>query len=276
MISAIQKEDDGTIKLTITVPANIVKKTWDELVIEAVKQANLPGFRRGKAPKKLVEKNLDENKFKEEVLRKLLPEYYTKALEEHKLRPIINPRVHIESNLDLGKDLQFIAATCEEPQIELNNYKDEIRKLTAKGKIIVPGKEQQKVSFDNIVKALLVTVKLVIPKVLISGEVDKFLSQTLDEVKRLGLTLDQYLASTGRTADSLRSEYEAKADNDLKLEFILRKIAEVEKITVEDKEIEEAITKAKNEEEKKALGENRYLLASILRQQKTLDFLKNF
>ena len=52
-------------------------------------------------------------------------------------------------------------------------------------------------------------------------------------------------------------------------------IAESEKITVEEKEIEEAIQKAKSEEEKKHLEGNKYLLAAILRQQKTLDFLKN-
>ncbi len=62
---------------------------------------------------------------------------------------------------------------------------------------------------------------------------------------------------------------------DLKVEFALQKIAEEEKIVVEDKEIEEAIQKAKDETEKKHLESNRYLLASILRQQKTLDFIKN-
>lgn len=275
MVSALQKEQDGTIKLTVTVPAKIVKQTWKKLVDEFAKTATLPGFRKGKAPKKLVEKNLDEDKLKEEVLKKLLPEYYAKALEEHKIRPIINPRIHIEATLNADKDLQFVAITCEEPEVELNNYKDEIKKLTAKEKIIVPGKEPQKVNFDDIARALLENVKLTIPSVLISGEVDRLLSQTLDEVKRLGLTLDQYLASTGRTADSLRNEYKTKAENDLKLELTLRKIAEAEKIIVEDKEIEEAIAKAKSEEEKKALGENKYLLAGILRQQKTLDFLKN-
>ncbi|MBI3069684.1 MAG: hypothetical protein HYY87_00060 [Candidatus Levybacteria bacterium] len=88
-------------------------------------------------------------------------------------------------------------------------------------------------------------------------------------------TLEQYLASTNRTAATLRAEYEKKAENDIKLEFALQKIAEVEKVTVEEKEIEEAIQKVKTEEEKKHLSANRYLLASILRQQKTLDFLKS-
>ena len=59
------------------------------------------------------------------------------------------------------------------------------------------------------------------------------------------------------------------------MEFALQKIATEEGITVEEKEVEEAIQKAKDEKERKHLETNRYLLASILRQQKTLDFLKN-
>jgi trigger factor len=97
----------------------------------------------------------------------------------------------------------------------------------------------------------------------------------LDEVKRLGLTLDQYLASTGRNVEGLRGEYRIKAENDVKLEFILQKIAETEKIKVEEKEIDEAIAQTKTDTERQNLSQNRYLLANIIRQQKTLDFLRS-
>ncbi|MBU4016946.1 hypothetical protein KKF69_05745, partial [Patescibacteria group bacterium] len=62
-------------------------------------------------------------------------------------------------------------------------------------------------------------------------------------------------------------------EEDMRLEFALQKIAETEKIVVEQKEIEEAIQKVKDEKEKIRLENNRYMLAAILRQQKTLDFL---
>ena len=88
------------------------------------------------------------------------------------------------------------------------------------------------------------------------------------------MTLDQYLASTKRTPDDLRTEYMTKAGNDLKLEFVLQKIAQDEQITVEETEIDEAVQKAKDPKERENLEKNRYLLASILRQQKTLDFLR--
>jgi FKBP-type peptidyl-prolyl cis-trans isomerase (trigger factor) len=274
MISAIQRQEDQTVTLTITIPWTEVKTAREAVVNDYSKQAQVPGFRKGKAPKKLVEDKIDEEKVKEEVLKKLLPQFYLQAINEHKVNPIIAPRIHVEK-LEEGKDWQFMAVTCETPVIKLGEYKDNVKKITAKSKIIIPGKEQPGVSFDDITKELLLSADIKVPSIIVEQEVERLLAQTLDEVKKLGLTLDQYLASTGRTAEDLRKEYEQKAQNDIKLEFILQKIAQEENITVEDKEVDEAIQQAKNEAEKQNLQANRHLLASILKQQKTLDFLKN-
>lgn len=165
--------------------------------------------------------------------------------------------------------------TCEFPEIDLGDYKDNIKKITAKKKIIIPGKkEEEPISFDEISKEIMTAVKIKIPKLIIQGEVDRLLSQTLDEIKKLGMTLDQYLSSTGKTAEGLRAEYETKAANDIMFEFTLQKIADTEKVQVTDGEIEKAIKEAKTEEERKSLEANKYLLATIIRQRKTLDFLR--
>lgn len=279
MTAAIQKLANGSIQLTITIPFDAVKKEWTSVIDEVVKNAEISGFRKGKAPRNLVEEKTDREKIREEVLKKLLPVFYTEAIKTHSIRPIINPKIHVEKLEDpidnTGKDWQFVALTCETPIIKLANYKDEVKKITAKSKIIIPGKEPLAPKFEEIVKALVESINAIVPEILVESETDRLLSQTLDEVKRLGLTLDQYLSSTGRNPETIRAEYKIKAEGDIKLEFALQKIAEEEKITVEEKEIDEAIQKAKDENERKHLTANRYLLASILRQQKTLDFLKN-
>ena len=283
MNSVLKKQDDGTITITITLPLSEVKKVWEDVVAESVKSATLPGFRKGKAPKKLVEERIDQEKVQEEVLKKLLPEKYVKAIQELQIKPILNPKIHV-SKLSNPKDpkaedWEFTATTCETPEIHLNSYKDAVKKVTAKSKIILPGSppegQAQTPNFDEVVKALLENVTIKIPQILLDQEIDRLLSQTLDEIKRLGMNLDQYLSSTGRTTQSLREEYSKKAENDIKLEFTLSKIAEEEKITIDPKEVDEAIQKAKDDAERKNLEANKYLLASILRQQKTLDFIKN-
>ncbi len=273
MDSITEKQEDGTIILNITIPSKIVKDTTEIVLEEVVKSANVAGFRKGKAPKKIVEGKIDKDKVKEEVLKKLLPECYAQAIKKHDIKPIINPRIHVEI-LEDDKDWKFTASTCEVPRVDLNGYKENIKKITSKSKIIVPGKEPKEASFDEIMAELQKSVGVKVSKIIVEQEVERLLAQTLSEIKRLGLTLDQYLTSTHKTVEDLKKEYENKAINDIKLEFALAKIAEEEKITVEDGEIEDAIKNAKDENERKGLEANKYLLAGIIRQQKTLDFLK--
>lgn len=272
--STLTREQDGSIKLIVTLPKEDIAKAHEEFVIAAVAEAELPGFRKGKAPRNVVEERLDAAKIQEEILKKLLPQAYVKAVEEHGLKPVMNPKIHIQK-IEPGKDWTFEATTCEAPEIKLNDYKDKVKSITAKSKIVLPGKETKEPNFDEIMQAVLAAAVVEIPGILVQQESDRLLAQMLDEVKKLGLTLDQYLSSTGKTPETLRAEFEEKAKSDMKLEFVLQKIADEEKITIEQKEIDEAIQKAKDPKEKENLSRNHYLLASILRQQKTLDFLKN-
>ena len=275
MESEITRQEDGTIVLNITIPHSLIKKTTEDVIIQTAQETSIPGFRKGKAPKKLVADKIDKGKVKEETLRKLLPQAYAEAVKKHDIKPILNPRIHVNELSD-DKDWQFTASTCEAPEVDLDNYKEEIKKLTAKSKIIVPGKEERgEIPVNELLNTLIQGTKIKVSKIIVEQEVERLLAQTLDEIKRLGLTLDQYLSSTKKTAEDLRKEYEKKALSDIKLEFALSKIAEEEKISVSEKDVEDAIKSAKDESERKGLEANRYLLASIIRQQKTLDFIKN-
>ncbi len=273
---AIERLDDGTIKLRLTLPQNVIAVTGNEVIEEMAKKVTVAGFRPGKAPKEMAASQLNPEAVREEVLKKLLPAAYMKAVEEHKLRPIMNPKMHVDK-IEEGKDWVFHAMTAEMPEIDPGNYKEAVKKVTAKSKIIIPGKEEEnkKPSLDVVLKAILEGAKVKIPGVLVEQEADRLLSQLLTDIKKLGLSLDQYLGTTNRKPEDLRAEYAKRAEDDIKLEFILQKIAELEKVTVDEKEIEEAIQKAKDPIEKQQMESNRYLLASILRQQKTLDLLMN-
>ncbi len=274
MKSTLERLEDGSVKLLVTIPWEQVQKAKGEVLSQVQSTAKVAGFRKGKAPTKLVEETVDTAAMREDTLRKMLPETYIGAIQEHKLSPIMNPKIHVEK-LEDGADWIFEALTCETPKVTLGKYKDDVKSITAKSKIAIPGKEQQGPNFDEVMQTVLKHVKVTLPKVLIEQEVDRLLSQTLNEIKSLGLTLDQYLGSTGKTPEKLREEYAQKAAHDITVELSLQEIANSENITVNDSEVTEAIQKAKDPAEKQHLEGNKYLLASILRQQKTLDFLKN-
>ena len=274
MKSVLTKQEDGTITLTITIPQKEITKTREEVVDDTVKNTTLPGFRKGMAPRKLVVEKLQKTALQEDILKKLLPVSYAEAIKEHQLKPIVSPKIHVEK-LPEDKDWIFTATTCEMPNIHLGEYRKKVNDVTAKNKIIVPGKEAQEPNMEEIVKAILDEVKLTLPRVLLDSETERLLAQLLDEIKSLGLSLDQYLASTHKSIEQLKKEYEERAKRDLMFEFALQKIADEENIAVEQKEIDEALAAARDQNERKNLQANTYLLATILRQQKTLDFLKH-
>lgn len=274
MKSTFQRQDDGSIKFVITIPAKDVAQAQEEVMAGVQSNAKIAGFRKGKAPKKLVSEQVDTAALREDVLRKLLPNAYISAVTEHKVNPIMNPKIHIEK-LEDGQDWTIEAVTCETPKITLGKYKEKVKNVTAKSKIAVPGKEPTAPNFDEVMKEILSEVKVTLPSILVEQEVDRLLSQTLNEIKKLGLTLDQYLGSTGKNPQQLRDEYFQKASGDITLELALQEIANTENISVSEEEVNEAIQKAKDPAEKQHLEGNRYMLSSILRQQKTLDFLRS-
>jgi FKBP-type peptidyl-prolyl cis-trans isomerase (trigger factor) len=268
----LDRKEDGTLEITIIVPWTQAQKAQDSIENELVKSVKIAGFRPGQAPKNVAKARLNPELVKEEVLKKVVGAAYNEAITKYKLTPIISPQIHIEIFTE-GTDIQFTAQTCEEPVVELGKYKEDVAKVTAKSKIIVPGKEEGKVDLDAILEAALKAAKITIPNVLIESETSRLLSQMLDELKKLGLTLEQYLSSKNIDVEKLRDEYKLKAENDLKLEFLLRKIADEEKITVGKEDIEKALASIENPTEREEIMKNPYLVASIIRQQKTVTFL---
>lgn len=268
----ITRRDDGTIELVVVIPWNEAKKAQDKIEEELIKQVKIAGFRPGQAPKNVAKAKLDQNQVKEETLKKVVGVAYNEAIKQNNLSPIISPQIHIDIFTE-GTDIIFTAETCEEPNIELGKYKDEIKKVSSKSKIIIPGKEEEKVNIDEILEAGLTEAKITIPSILVESETSRLLSQLLDELKKLGVSLDQYLTSKNLDGDKLRSEYSQKAERDLKLEFFLRKVADEEKIAVEKEDIEKALATIENPKEREEIMKNPYLVASIIRQQKTVSFL---
>ncbi len=281
MNTAMQRTSDGTIELTITIPWEDVQKTYEHVIDEIVQKTELSGFRKGKAPKKLVEEKLDRGETYEEVLKHLIPKTYGDAIKEQKLHPIVTPKIELKEATE-KKDWVIRALTAEKPDITLGDYKKALSDLKASKakKIWVPGIEQKKEkeeetkpTMEELLATLFGAVKVSIATILVEHEVNRLLSELIDQTKKLGLTVEQYLSSTGKTAQSVRHDYEEQAKHTLTLEFALEKIADTEGILISDDDIDTVIKTAKTDEEKQALEGQRYYIASVLRRQKTLDFL---
>ncbi len=205
--------------------------------------------------------------------------YDAEAIKEQNFTPIVSPKIEVIAASE-GQDFQFRAQTCEKPEVKLGNYREAVAKLRKEkhGKIWVPGKDEreekpQEPNLEEILKALLEESQVNIPVILIEDEVNRMLSRLIDQTQKLGLTVEQYLASQGKTTEDLRAQFREQARANLALEFVLEAIADQEKIEVNDEDVEKVIKEAKDPKEQEALRNQKYYLAAILRKQKVLDRL---
>jgi trigger factor len=108
-------------ELELEIPAEEVSKKIESVAKEFARVANVPGFRRGKAPVSLIRRKFADD-IKGEVLQSLVPERVEKAVAEQKLTPVSQPQVD-KLDFNEGQPLKFRAVFEVLPEFELGNYK---------------------------------------------------------------------------------------------------------------------------------------------------------
>ncbi|HNP89578.1 MAG TPA: trigger factor, partial [Candidatus Woesebacteria bacterium] len=262
----IKKLAKAETEIILHLPWEEIKNKYEEVVNKSAADAQIKGFRKGKAPKKLVEETLDKSKVYSLVVQEILPSYYETAIKDNNLKPIVNPKVSLDSAKE-NENWEVRILIAEKPQFSLGNYKEEIVKINKSAEIWVPGKDEGKKDKENdpqaiqkkkdekiqaALKWLSENIKMDFSDLIIEEEVNRRLSQLVEQTQKLGLTIEQYLVSTGKSVDQIKSEYQKEAASLWQIEFILEEISDKENLTVEEKEINELIEKAGSEEEKKA------------------------
>lgn len=116
-------EEAGPCKkvLKFEIPKETVESEFEKKTVEVCDTVELPGFRKGRAPRKLVEKRFGPQ-IKDEVKQSVVSDCYQKTLEEHKLNPVGNPKFG-EIELEMGKPLTFDVTLEVWPSFEVTQYK---------------------------------------------------------------------------------------------------------------------------------------------------------
>lgn len=249
------KKEAGNIEVIYTIPADLISITKEEVVKELGKDITLPGFRKGMAPQTQVENSIPQDKLNEHILSHLLPKAFADSVKEHKFNPAIYPKFEVVK-IGQGSEWQIKALTCELPKITLGDYRKKLKGKTT----------------DELIKELPEVINLEIPKLLIDEEVNERLSQLLARIEKLGLQLEGYLKSVGKTVEQLRDEYQKQSKDAISLELILNEIANVEKIDVTDIEIDEFI-KTTGQENAKITDDQRKMLKRVVMRRKALEIL---
>ena len=128
-IKVEKTENANEVKLSFTVEAEKFEEAIQKVYAKSAKYFNIPGFRKGKAPYKMVEKQYGVEIFYEDAFNEVAGEVYEKEIKEAGLEVVSKPNVDIEQ-MEKGKDLIFTAVVQTKPEVKLGKYKGiELKKI---------------------------------------------------------------------------------------------------------------------------------------------------
>lgn len=118
----VEKLEKNMAKLTIEVSAEDLDKAMEKAYQKAKGKISIPGFRKGKAPRKMIEQMYGKGIFLEDAANALIPEHYSKALEECELEIVSQPSIDV-TQAEPGKAFIFTAEVAVKPEVTLGEYK---------------------------------------------------------------------------------------------------------------------------------------------------------
>ena len=118
---SVEKKEGSVVSLEVEAPVEVVQEALDKAYRSMVKRVTVPGFRKGKAPRHLLERHVGKEALAEEAMRDTLPGLYEQAVEEAKIEPVDDPEfddIHFEQ----GEPVKFKAQVYVRPEVVLGDY----------------------------------------------------------------------------------------------------------------------------------------------------------
>ncbi len=121
MKSAVENLSPTRAKLTVEVPFEELKPSLDAAYQKIAQQINVPGFRRGKVPPAVIDRQVGRGAVLDEAINQVIPEKYYQAIQDNELEPLAQPELDI-TKLEDNDLLEFTAEVDVKPTIDLPDY----------------------------------------------------------------------------------------------------------------------------------------------------------
>lgn len=118
----VEKLEKNMAKLTIEVPAEELEQALQKAYLKNKNKISVPGFRKGKVPRKMIEQMYGKEVFYEDAANELIPDAYDKAVEECEEEIVSNPKIAV-TQIEAGKPFVFTAEVALKPEVTLGKYK---------------------------------------------------------------------------------------------------------------------------------------------------------
>lgn len=122
MQTTLEETGKHRVRLAVEVPESDVEKDLEQTYRKIAQQVKIPGFRKGKVPRQVIDAQIGREAVIEEFLSDAVPAYYREAVREHELAPITDPDIDL-GQVEDGKPLTFTAEVEVRPRLTLEDYK---------------------------------------------------------------------------------------------------------------------------------------------------------
>ena len=123
METKIEKLPENVVKVDIQIPAKEAVEYYNNAAKKLAQYVNIPGFRKGKAPRNVLEQHIGEERIKHEALENALPRIFSEVIRENGFDVVAQP--YVESyEYKIGEDLKIVAKIELRPEVTLGQYKD--------------------------------------------------------------------------------------------------------------------------------------------------------
>ena len=119
---SVTKKEHNTTEMVIELPVEEVAKAYDKAFNKLVQQVNIPGFRKGKAPRKMIEKRVGEDGMRSEAFDFIIPDAYRQAVVDNNIETVGRPEV-TDVTLNEGEPCVFTVSVITKPEVTLGDYK---------------------------------------------------------------------------------------------------------------------------------------------------------
>jgi trigger factor len=198
ILHTLKKLPKNTYEILVIIPKDEIAKEYEKAFMKLQDNLTVEGFRKGKAPREIAEKNLPRQDVYQQVIQDLLPEVYAEIVKKENITPVVSPKVDLVKAKE-GEDWELKMEVAEKPSIDLSNYKEIVRKAkqdAKKPEIWTPGsapkaenpEEKKQDNLNEVLSALLKDVKIEISELIIEQELNHRLTKLVDDIQKIGLT----------------------------------------------------------------------------------------
>lgn len=253
----VSKLPKSQVEIIVEISADDFAGFAQKALEDIAKEAEIPGFRKGAAPKEMVKAKIGEQKIMDRAAALAIDDSFPKAAAENNIEPLGYPQISI-LKLAPGNPFEYKAIAAVYPQAKLPDYK----KISAELEFKAPEVSEEDIKRlkmekerharrhwrEDLLGKLAEDSKMEIPEILVAGEAQKAMEDFKERVPKMtGMDFAEYLKKIGKTEVQVREDIAKDSETRIKRFLILQEIAKAEKIDVGEEEIAAAIAKSRGE-----------------------------